>query len=38
VNYDANEWIGGIGGPLEYLEDTIRTIKNKAKRANKGSN
>src|ERR671919_2050410 len=38
VNYDANGWLGGIGGPLEYLEDTVKTIKDKAKRANKDPN
>lgn len=38
VNYDVNGWLDGIGGPLEYLEDTIKTIKDKAKRANKDPN
>jgi probable F420-dependent oxidoreductase len=38
VNYDVNGWLGGIGGPLEYLEDTIKTIKDKAKRVNKDPN
>jgi hypothetical protein len=32
VNYDATGWIGSnIGGPLDYLEDTIWTTKNKTK-------
>jgi probable F420-dependent oxidoreductase len=38
VNYDANGWLGVIGGPLEYLENTIKIIKDKAKRANKDPN
>jgi probable F420-dependent oxidoreductase len=38
VNYDASGWLGGIGGPLEYLEDTVKTIKDKARRANKDPN
>ena len=38
VNYDTNGWLGGIGGPLEYLEDTVKTIKDKAKIANKDPN
>ena len=35
VNYDANGWLGLIGGPLEYLENTIQTIKDQANKANK---
>jgi probable F420-dependent oxidoreductase len=35
VNYDANGWLGLIGGPLEYLENTIKTIKDIATEANK---
>jgi alkanesulfonate monooxygenase SsuD/methylene tetrahydromethanopterin reductase-like flavin-dependent oxidoreductase (luciferase family) len=35
VNYDTNGWLGLIGGPLEYLENTIKAIKEKASRANK---
>jgi hypothetical protein len=35
VNYDANGWLGLIGGPLEYLENIIKTIREKAGKANK---
>jgi probable F420-dependent oxidoreductase len=35
VNYDANGWLGLIGGPLEYLDNTIKTIKDIANKANK---
>jgi probable F420-dependent oxidoreductase len=38
VNYDTNGWLGGVGGPLEYLENTIKTIKDNAKKANKDPN
>jgi len=38
VNYDANGWLGLIGGPLEYLENTIKTIKDIATEANKDLN
>jgi probable F420-dependent oxidoreductase len=38
VNYDANGWLGLVGGPLEYLENTIKTIKDIANKANKDPN
>jgi probable F420-dependent oxidoreductase len=38
VNYDANGWLGLIGGPLEYLDNTIKTIKDIANKANKDPN
>ena len=38
VNYDTNGWLGGVGGPLGYLENTIKIIKDKAKRGNKDPN
>ena len=38
VNYDADGWLGIIGGPLEYLENTIKTIKDIANKANKNPN
>ena len=38
VNCDTNGWLGGVGGPLEYLENTIKTIKDNAKKANKDPN
>lgn len=38
VNYDANGWLGVIGGPLENLENAIQTIKDQAKKTNKDPN
>ena len=38
VNYGTNGWLGLIGGPLEYLENTIKAIKDKASGANKDQN
>jgi probable F420-dependent oxidoreductase len=38
VNYDTNGWLGLIGGPLEYLENTLNDIREKATRANKDQN
>jgi probable F420-dependent oxidoreductase len=38
VNYDVNGWLGLIVGPLEYLENTIETIKDMASKANKDPN
>ena len=38
VNYDANGWLGLVGGPLEYLENTIKAIKDIANKANKDPN
>jgi probable F420-dependent oxidoreductase len=38
VNYDANGWLGLIGGPLEYLENTIKSIRDTATKANKDPN
>ncbi|MGB6530595.1 MAG: TIGR03619 family F420-dependent LLM class oxidoreductase [Candidatus Nitrosopolaris sp.] len=38
VNSDANGWLGLIEGPLEYLENTIKTIKDIANKANKDPN
>jgi probable F420-dependent oxidoreductase len=38
VNYDTNGWIGPIGGPLEYLGNTIKTIRDIANKANKDPN
>lgn len=35
VNYDSNGWLGLISGPLEYLENIIKTIKDIATEANK---
>jgi hypothetical protein len=38
VNYDANGWLGVVGGPLEYLDNAINTIKDIATKANKDPN
>ena len=40
VNYDANGWLGVTAGALdlEYLENTIKTIKDMANKTNKDSN
>jgi probable F420-dependent oxidoreductase len=38
VNYDANGWLGVIGGPLEYLDNTMKIIKDVANKKNKDPN
>jgi len=38
VKYDTHGWLGGISGPLEKLEDTIKIIKDNSKKANKDPN
>jgi alkanesulfonate monooxygenase SsuD/methylene tetrahydromethanopterin reductase-like flavin-dependent oxidoreductase (luciferase family) len=38
VNSDANGWLGLIAGPLEYLDNTIKTIKDIANKASKDPN
>jgi probable F420-dependent oxidoreductase len=38
VNFDADGWLGLIVGPLEYLDNTIKTIKDIANKANKDPN
>jgi alkanesulfonate monooxygenase SsuD/methylene tetrahydromethanopterin reductase-like flavin-dependent oxidoreductase (luciferase family) len=38
VKYDTNGWLGGVGGPLEYLDNTMKMIKENANRANKDPN
>jgi probable F420-dependent oxidoreductase len=35
VNYDTNGWLAVVGGPLEYTDNTIKAIKDLAKKANK---
>jgi probable F420-dependent oxidoreductase len=35
VKYDINGWLGVVGGPLEYIENSIKTIKEQANKANK---
>jgi probable F420-dependent oxidoreductase len=38
VNYDTNGWLAVTAGPLEYLDNTIKTIKDIATKANKDPN
>ncbi|HET6800831.1 MAG TPA: TIGR03619 family F420-dependent LLM class oxidoreductase [Nitrososphaeraceae archaeon] len=38
VNYDTNGWLGVVAGPLEYLDNTIKTIKDIANKTNKDPN
>jgi probable F420-dependent oxidoreductase len=38
VNYDTNGWLAVVGGPLEYVDNTINAIKDIAKKANKDPN
>jgi probable F420-dependent oxidoreductase len=38
VNYDTNGWLAVVGGPLEYLDNTIKTIKDIANKTNKDPN
>ena len=38
VNFDADGWLGLPVGPLEYLENTLKTIKDIANKANKDPN
>jgi probable F420-dependent oxidoreductase len=38
INYDTNGWLAVVGGPLEYLDNTIKTIKDIANKANKDPN
>ncbi|MGB7662505.1 MAG: TIGR03619 family F420-dependent LLM class oxidoreductase [Nitrososphaeraceae archaeon] len=35
IKYDTNGWLGGIGGPLEHLENAMKMIKENANSANK---
>ena len=35
VKYDTNGWLGGIGGSLEHLENSMKMIKENANSANK---
>ena len=38
VNYDTNGWLAVVGGPLGYLDNTIKTIKDIANKSNKDPN
>jgi probable F420-dependent oxidoreductase len=38
INYSTNGWLGLIVGPLEYLENTIKSMNEMANKANKDPN
>ncbi|HEY7082634.1 MAG TPA: TIGR03619 family F420-dependent LLM class oxidoreductase [Nitrososphaeraceae archaeon] len=38
IKYDLNGWLSVLAGPFEYLEKSIKTIKDLAKNANKDQN
>ena len=38
VNYDLNGWLGVLAGPFEYLQNSLTSIKESAKKANKDPN
>jgi hypothetical protein len=35
IKYDLNGWLGVVGGPLEYIENIIKSIKGQASQVNK---
>jgi len=35
IKYDLNGWLGVVGGPLEYIENNIKSIKGQASQDNK---
>ncbi len=35
IRYDLSGWLGVVGGPLEYIENTIKSIKGQASQVNK---
>jgi alkanesulfonate monooxygenase SsuD/methylene tetrahydromethanopterin reductase-like flavin-dependent oxidoreductase (luciferase family) len=35
IRYGLNGWLGVVGGPLEYIENTIKSIKGQASQVNK---
>ncbi len=35
IKYDLNGWLGVVGGPLEYIENSIKSIKGQASQVNK---
>jgi len=37
IKYDLNGWLGVVGGPLEYIENNIKSIKGQASRVNKNA-
>jgi alkanesulfonate monooxygenase SsuD/methylene tetrahydromethanopterin reductase-like flavin-dependent oxidoreductase (luciferase family) len=38
IKYDLNGWLSVLAGPLDYLQNSINTIKDMAKKANKDPN
>jgi hypothetical protein len=38
INYDTNGWLGGIGGPLEHLDNTMKIVNDNANKASKDPN
>jgi probable F420-dependent oxidoreductase len=38
VKYDLNGWLGVLAGPFEYLQNSVTSIKESAKKANKDPN
>lgn len=38
IKYDLNGWLSVLAGPLDYLQNSIKTIKDLAKKANKDPN
>lgn len=38
IKYDLTGWLGVLAGPLDYLQNSINTIKDLAKKANKDPN
>ena len=38
TKYDLDGWLGIVGGPLEYIENSIKSIKGQASRVNKNPN
>ncbi|HKR58016.1 MAG TPA: LLM class flavin-dependent oxidoreductase [Candidatus Nitrosopolaris sp.] len=35
AKYDLDGWLGAVGGPLEYIENSIKAIKDEATKSNK---
>jgi hypothetical protein len=38
IKYNLNGWLGVLAGPPDYLQNSINTIKDLAKKANKDPN
>jgi alkanesulfonate monooxygenase SsuD/methylene tetrahydromethanopterin reductase-like flavin-dependent oxidoreductase (luciferase family) len=38
IKYDLNGWLGVVGGPLEYIENSIKSIRGQASQVNKNPN